>query len=96
MARSEEHEDRKASAAEGVMLMVCIECGREYQFEGDDEVPEDLKCEKCGNTVFRRFDDTGAPDDVQADFRESTERDMATSDAEGETTAGDLHDLNNL
>lgn len=95
MARSEEREDRRASAAAGVVLLVCIECGREYQFEGDEDPPEELTCEKCGNTVFRRFDDTGAPDDVQADFRESTERDLATNDPEGDVTPGDLHDLNN-
>lgn len=96
MARSDEREDRQASAAGGVVLLVCIECGREYGFEGEDELPDELKCEKCGNGVFRRFDDTGSPDDVQADFRESTERDLAPNDAEGETTAGDLYDLNNL
>lgn len=95
MARSEEREDRAASAAEGVLLLVCIECGREYQFEGAEEPPDDLTCEKCGNQVFRRFDDTETPDDVQADFRDSTERDLATNDPEGDATPGDLYDLNN-
>ncbi|HUG40788.1 MAG TPA: hypothetical protein VMM12_09895 [Longimicrobiales bacterium] len=95
MARSEEREDRLASAAESVMLLVCIECGREHQYEGAEEPPEDLTCEKCGNKVFRRFDDTGAPDDVQSDFRESTERDLAPNDPPGDVTPGDLYDLNN-
>lgn len=95
MARSGEREERRTSAATNVIIMVCIECGREYHFDAADEVPEDLTCEKCGNEVFRRFDDTATPDDVQADFRESTERDVATDDPAGDVTAGDLHDLNN-
>lgn len=102
MARSEERdrpeagEERRAGAAsEEVVLLVCLECGKEYHFDRGEEAPEDLTCEKCGNQVFRRFEDSGAPDDVQADFRESTERDLATDDAEGDATAGDLHDLNN-
>lgn len=95
MARSEEREDREASAAGGVVLLVCMECGREVQFEGDETPPEDLKCEKCGNEVFRRFEDTETPDDVQADFRETTDREVATDDGPGDVTPGDLHDLNN-
>jgi DNA-directed RNA polymerase subunit RPC12/RpoP len=77
-----------------VLLLVCMTCGREYQFESGDDPPGDLKCEKCGSEVFRRFDDAAVPDDAQADYRESTERDLATSDPEGEATRGDLHDLN--
>lgn len=95
MARSEEREDREASAAGAVVLLVCLECGREVQLEGDEAAPEGLKCEKCGNEVFRRFDDTDAPDDVQADFRETTEREVATDDPPGDVVPGDLHDLNN-
>lgn len=95
MARSEEREQRRADPVGNVLLLVCIECGREYEFEGAEEPPEDLTCEKCGNTVFRRFDDTAKPSEALEDFRESTERDMATNDAEGDTEAGDLYDLNN-
>jgi DNA-directed RNA polymerase subunit RPC12/RpoP len=81
--------------AEGeVELLVCMTCGREYQFEGGESPPEDLKCEKCGGEVFRRFEDAAVPDEVQAEFREETERDLATSDPEGDATRGDLHDLN--
>lgn len=94
MARSDERGERRASAA-GVLLMVCLECGREYQFEGGEEVPHDLTCEKCGNEVFRRFDATETPDEAQEDFRDSTERDLATDDPAGDVTPGDLHDLNN-
>lgn len=94
-ARDEKRSERRASAATGVLLMVCLECGREYQFEGGEEVPEDLTCEKCGNEVFRRFDATESPDEVQSDFRDSTERELATDDPAGDATAGDLQDLNN-
>lgn len=76
-------------------MLVCLECGKEYAFEGADEPPPDLTCEKCGNAVFRRFDATATPDDVQADFAESTDRETATSDPPGDVTAGDLYDLNN-
>lgn len=102
MARNEGREEQATSGAgstgadrANVTLLVCLECGREYKFEGAEEPPEDLKCEKCGNTVFRPFDDSGSPDEVQQDFRDSTERDTSTDDPAGEVTRGDLHDLNN-
>lgn len=88
MAKSE------AGGAGDVLLLVCMTCGREYQFEGDETPPEDLTCEKCGGEVFRRFDDTARPDEAQTEFRDSTERDLATDDPEGDATPGDLADLN--
>ena len=78
-----------------VVLMVCVECGREYQYEGDEEPPSDLTCEKCGNQVFRRFEDSTAPGEAAADFRDSTERDLDTNDPAGDATTDDLRDLNN-
>lgn len=89
-----DNEERYAGSID-VVLMVCVECGREIEFEGGHRPPDDLECEKCGNQVFRRFEDSSSPDDVQADFRESTERDLATDDPGGDATPGDLHDLNN-
>lgn len=87
--------DQDDADATDVVLLVCMECGREVQFEGGEEPPSDLKCEKCGNDVFRRFDDSGSPDEAAADFRESTERDMHTDDTAEDTTRQDLLDLNN-
>ncbi len=78
----------------GVLLLVCMTCGREYQFEEDEPPPEGLSCEKCGGEVFRRFDDEAVPDEVQSEFREDTERDLDTDDPEGDVTRTDLHDLN--
>ena len=82
-------------ASEGVLVQVCIECGKEYMFE-DTEPPEDLTCEKCGNRVFRSFFAETREDDVRADFRDSTERDTATDDPATDVTRGDLQDLGNL
>lgn len=91
MARNE----RDGSGATEVVLLVCMECGREVQFEGGEEPPSDLKCEKCGNEVFRRFDDSSSPGEAGADFRDTTERDMDTNDPAQDTTRQDLLDLNN-
>jgi DNA-directed RNA polymerase subunit RPC12/RpoP len=87
-------ESRGAGDPDGVLLLVCMTCGREYQFERDETPPEGLECEKCGGKVFRRFEDVAVPDEAQADFREATERELATDDPEGDVTRADLHDLN--
>lgn len=81
--------------SEGVLVQICIECGKEYMFE-NQEPPEDLTCEKCGNTVFRAFFANTRSSDAADDFRDSTERDVSTTDSATEVTRGDLHDLNNL
>jgi DNA-directed RNA polymerase subunit RPC12/RpoP len=81
--------------ARELLVQVCLECGKEYMFE-ETEPPDDLTCEKCGNTVFRSFYANPVEDEVETDFRESTERDTATDDGAGEVTRGDLQDLGNL
>lgn len=91
MAKNEQEE----TGATGVVLMVCVKCGTEIQLEAGDEPPADLECEKCGSTVFRRFDDTSTPDGSQQEFRDSTERDTDTNDTSEEVTRQDLMDLNN-
>jgi hypothetical protein len=58
--------------------------------------PDDLTCEKCGSTVFRRFDASTRPNDVQSDFSASTERDTSPDDASTDVTRGDILDLENL
>lgn len=87
-------DEGQGAGATDVVLMVCIECGTEYEFDADDGPPTDLVCEKCGNEVFRRFEDTASPDEVEAEFRSTTERDLDPDDPGGDATAGDLHDLN--
>ena len=79
----------------GVLVQVCMECGKEYMFE-DEDPPEDLACEKCGNAVFRSFFAAPEGDEAAEDFRESTERDVLTTDPATDVTRGDLRDLGNL
>ena len=88
-----ENEQQRTGGAE-VLLMVCIECGTEYEVESEEEAAN-LKCEKCGGEVFRRFEDSASPDEAEAEFRDTTERDLDPDDPEGDATPGDLHDLNN-
>jgi predicted nucleic acid-binding Zn-ribbon protein len=76
-----------------VVLWVCMTCGREYESEGGGSAGRS-KCEKCGGEVFRRFEDAASPDEIQVEFREVTERDMATNDPEGDATPDDVRDLN--
>jgi predicted nucleic acid-binding Zn-ribbon protein len=78
-----------------VLVQICIECGKEYMFDSG-EPPDDLTCEKCGNGVFRSFHANARPDEASEDFRETTDRDLLTTDSASDVTSGDLHDLNNL
>jgi len=81
--------------AEGVLVEVCLKCGKEYTF--DTSPPSGgLKCDKCGNAVFRSFFATTRRDEVEEDFRASTERDLTMSDGESDVTRADILDLNNL
>ena len=93
-----EPEDQKAQPAsglaKGVLVQVCVECGHHYFFE-ESQPPSDLKCERCGNMVFRSFFDVTSDDEVEADFREVTERDVTTEEPATDVARGDLYDLNN-
>lgn len=80
--------------ADGVLIQVCERCGKEYYFD-DEQPPSDLTCEKCGNAVFRSFFDVAGHDEVEDDFRRSTERDLAPNDDESDVTRADILDLNN-
>lgn len=86
---------RKDEGSEGVLVQICIECGKEYMFE-KQEPPEDLTCEKCGNGVFRLFFANQRSDEAADDFRDATERDVLTTDSASDITRGDLHDLNSF
>ena len=96
MAKKPEEQKAKPAGglADGVLVQVCVECGQHYFFE-QKEPPPDQKCERCGNTVFRSFFDVIAPDEVEADFREATERDLTTEEPATDVARGDLYDLNN-
>jgi len=77
---------------ERVLTLVCLKCGREYYFT-DGQPAEGMSCGKCGSTVFREFHSAGG-DEVDQDFRDSTERDLDPDDPEGDARPGDLIDLN--
>jgi predicted nucleic acid-binding Zn-ribbon protein len=80
--------------ADGVLVQVCLTCGKEYTFAGEPP-PSELACDKCGSTVFRSFFSRQRADEADEDFRESTERDTLTTDPGTDVTQGDLHDLGN-
>ena len=81
--------------AQGVLVQVCEVCGKHYTFD-DRQPPADMKCEKCGNGVFRTFFDVTSGDEVEADFRAATERDLGTDDPPTDLTAADVRDLDNI
>lgn len=81
--------------ADGVLVQVCMKCGREYTFHRHDP-PSDLECGKCGGDVFRSFYAHTRSDEADDDFREVTERDVGTTDPATDVTRGDLHDLGNM
>ena len=95
MAERERRAGRPGPEESGILVEICVECGREYTFE-DDPPPDDLTCEKCGGGVFRSYYEPYEKSDASRDFDETTSRDMNPDDAEGETTAGDLVDLERL
>lgn len=87
--------EAEGGGAPDVVVRVCVECGWEAQFEAGETPPSDLRCEKCGNQVFRRFEDSPAPSEARAEFEDRTDRDTATNDPPSDTETGDVLDLNN-
>jgi DNA-directed RNA polymerase subunit RPC12/RpoP len=88
------HHAAESQLSTGVLVQVCVECGKEYFYE-DEQPPAHQQCEKCGNTVFRSFFDVTDGDETVADFEETTSRDLTTEDPATDVTRGDLYDLNN-
>lgn len=93
----ERHASPGETASDGVLLEVCVECGKEYMSE-PGEASGLLRCERCGSEVFRSFDAATREEDADADadFHESTDRDTTPEDGPTEVTRGDLADLGNL
>ena len=75
----------------GLVTLVCITCGNEKFY--DDVVPDAVKCNKCGGTVFRSFATPTEPDDASIAQLEEQARSISYGDSSPETTAGDLRDL---
>ena len=95
MAQRERGGKRPAAGESGILVQICVECGREYTFE-DEPPPDDLTCDKCGGGVFRSYYEADQPSEASVDFEETTGRDMDPDDPEGDTTSGDLVDLERL
>ncbi len=81
--------------AQGVLVQVCEVCGKHYTFD-EQQPPANMTCEKCGNGVFRSFFDVASVDEVEADYRDSTDRDLSTDDPATDVTAADIRDLDNI
>ncbi len=78
-----------------LLVLICLECGKEFMFE-DEAPPADLSCDKCGNAVFRPFAVSPGRDDVEDEFRASTERDLTPEEGPGDVTPGDVSDLGRI
>ena len=83
---------RERAEPQGAMTtMVCITCGNEEFF--DRQVPADLKCAKCGSTVFRTFETPASNDEAAASAAEEQARSMAYGDASPDTSPDEVRDL---
>jgi len=75
----------------GLISLVCLTCGNEHHY--DDAVPQSLKCEKCGGTVFRQFATPTEPDDATIDALEAQARSIALDDDSPDTALDVVRDL---
>jgi hypothetical protein len=75
----------------GIVTMVCLACGNEKHF--DQQVPDALKCDKCGQTVWRQFATPTVPDEATIDQLEMQARPMDYGDPSPGTTREELGEL---
>lgn len=83
--------DGKKETTSDLVTMVCLTCGNERYFE--EAVPESMKCEKCGSTVFRAFATPTTPDEASISRLEEQARSVSYGDPSPETSRTDLRDL---
>ncbi|GLC26181.1 hypothetical protein [Roseisolibacter agri] len=76
---------------ESVTTMVCVTCGAEQFF--DDVPPANLKCQRCGSSVFRAFDTPTVRDEATIAHLEEEARSIQLGDASPQTTPEDVRDL---
>ncbi len=79
------------SGPHGIVTLVCLTCGQEQFYER--AVPDALKCDKCGGTVFREFATPTEPDEASIAQLEEQSRSMAYGDSSPDTTLDDVRDL---
>ncbi|HEY4217362.1 MAG TPA: hypothetical protein VGM67_09495 [Gemmatimonadaceae bacterium] len=75
----------------GLVTLVCLTCGNEKFY--DTAVPNAVKCDKCGGTVFRTFATPTEPDDATVATLEEQARSISYGDSSPDTSAGDVRDL---
>ena len=75
----------------GLVTLVCLTCGNEKFY--DKAVPNAVKCDKCGGTVFRTFATPTEPDDATVATLEEQARSISYGDSSPDTSAGDVRDL---
>lgn len=79
------------SGPHGLLSFVCITCGFEKDFESPP--PAQLRCERCGASVFRHYFTPVEPDEATEDQLESTARSMFLDDGIGMASEDELRDL---
>ena len=77
--------------SEGLVTLVCITCGNEKFFE--TAVPNQVKCDKCGGTVFRNFQTPTTADDATIAALDEQARSISYGDSSPDTLPGDVRDL---
>src|SRR5687768_13476520 len=77
----------------GVLTLLCLTCGNRKYY--DDTPPNRVKCEKCGNTVFRNFFSPTEADEATIEQLEETRRQIALDDVSPDTAPDDITELNN-
>ena len=75
----------------GLVTLVCITCGNEKFY--DTAVPDAVKCDKCGGSVFRTFATPTEPDEASIAQLEEQSRSIVLGDPSPDTTPSDLRDL---
>jgi non-ribosomal peptide synthetase component F len=83
--------DRDEGGSQGVITLVCLTCGQEKFY--DQSVPDAVKCEKCGGTVFRSFATPTEPDEATIAQLEDQSRSISYGDPSPGTMPGELRDL---
>ena len=79
------------SGPHGIVTLVCLTCGNEKSY--DEVVPNAVKCDKCGGTVFRSFATPTEPDEASIAQLEEQARSISYGDSSPDTSADDVRDL---
>jgi ribosomal protein S27E len=92
-AKKPGHDRQPQDTGKGPLhTLVCITCGNEKFFT--EEVPSNVKCDACGNSVFRNFDTPTRSDEAQISQLEDSARHVALGEGSPQTARDDLLDLN--